>query len=148
LEDHFLLYQRRGGGDGTSDVLWFNSKTGAVDEWQMQNGNWSKSIDLGATHGSIDWQVAGIGDANADGASDVLWLNGKIGAMDLWRMAGGNWNGSFVAGTLPADEQVAGVGLVNQDHTADVFFHNTQIGDITVGLNMNVTDPHFYNLLA
>lgn len=135
-------------GDGASDVLWFNSATGQVDEWQMKDGQWAKSFDHGATHQSLDWKIAGTGDADRDGTSDVLWLNDKTGQMDLWKIENGFWVGSFGAGSKPLSSQVVGIGDINNDQTDDALFHDSQTGHITAGLNMNVTDPHFYDLFG
>jgi hypothetical protein len=34
--------------DGTPDIAWYNSTTGNLDIWQILNGHWNASIDLGA----------------------------------------------------------------------------------------------------
>ena len=121
-------------GDGTGDILWVNGKTGSVDEWQMKIGNWAKSVDLGASHGSTDWKVAGIGDFNGDGTGDILWINGKTGAVDEWQMQNGNWARSFDLGAThgSTDWQVAGVGDFNRDGTCDIKWLNSKTGQADV----------------
>ncbi len=39
-------------GNGTSDILWQNSATGDIDEWQIAGGKWAASVDLGAHPGN------------------------------------------------------------------------------------------------
>jgi hypothetical protein len=58
-------------GTGTDDILWQNSTTGAIDEWQIVGGNWAGSIDLGAHPGNTP--VSGVGDFTGTGTSDILF---------------------------------------------------------------------------
>ena len=110
--------------DGTSDILWRSPSTGLVDEWQMQGGHWSKSIDLGATK-AANWQLAGVGDFNGDGSSDVLWRNASNSTVDQWQMKNGNWSKSIDLGaTKGSDWTLAGVGDFNGDGTSDVLWRN------------------------
>ena len=52
-------------GNGTSDILWQNSATGNVDEWQITNGHWAASINLGTHPGNNP--IAGVGDFTGGG---------------------------------------------------------------------------------
>ena len=110
--------------DGTSDILWRSPGTGQVDQWQMKNGGWSKSIDLGATKGA-QWLLSGVGDFNADGTSDVLWRDISNSQVDQWQMKNGNWSKSIDLGTTKgAQWQLAGVGDFNADGTSDVLWRD------------------------
>jgi VCBS repeat-containing protein len=112
-------------GDGTSDVLWRNASTGQVDEWQMQNGQWAKSIDLGANKGS-DWTLAAVGDFEHTGSAQVLWLNTKTGQLDEWQMQnGGAWSASVDRGTEDPGVKFAGAGDLNHDNAADPVWVDT-----------------------
>jgi hypothetical protein len=42
-------------GDGTADILWRATSTGAVSDWVMQNGNCVSSKDYGAP--GLNWQI-------------------------------------------------------------------------------------------
>ena len=113
------------------DVLWINSKTGQVDEWVMRDGNWSASVDLGATHGSTDWQVAGIGDFNGDGTADILWRNPTTGQVDAWQMQGGQWAASVDLGANKGSGwSVAGIGDFEHTGTAQVLWYNASTGSL------------------
>ena len=99
-------YQVAGTGDwtgnGTDGILWFDSTTGDVNEWQLANTQWAAGPDLGShpansTDGA-SYQIAGT-DASTDftgnGRDDVLWTstnsNGTI-ATDIWELnSSGQW---------------------------------------------------------
>ena len=115
-------------GDGTSDIMWQNTRTGALDDWKMLNGNWAKSTDLGSR--GPEWRVAGVGDFDRDGTSNILWQNTNTGAVDEWRMKDGNWAGSVPLGSRGADWIVAGVGDFNGDRTVDILWRNAVTGQL------------------
>ncbi len=58
-------------GNGTSDILWQNSATGDMDEWQIADGQWNGSVDLGAHPGNTP--VSAVGDFTGSGTSDILF---------------------------------------------------------------------------
>ena len=58
-------------GNGTSDILWQNSATGDIDEWQIAGGKWAASVDLGAHPGNTP--VSGVGNFTGNGTSDILF---------------------------------------------------------------------------
>ena len=62
---------RTGGprGDGKTDILWRNTTTGDCGLWLMDG----VGIIGGATYGAAGWEVAGVGDFNGDGKSDLLY---------------------------------------------------------------------------
>jgi hypothetical protein len=70
-------------GDGRADVLWRNN-SGEMYVWNSQTGGSQVSFQgqsLGMV--SLDWNVAAIGDYNADGRSDVMWRNDN-GDVYVW----------------------------------------------------------------
>jgi hypothetical protein len=115
-------------GDHTSDVAWFNSTSGDVDEWQIANGKWAASVDIGSHPGS-GWQIAGIQDFNGDGISDVLWFNPGSGQTDIWELSNGKWLASVSPGTHPAGYQVAGVADFTGTGTSDILWYNAASKD-------------------
>jgi VCBS repeat-containing protein len=125
--------------DGTSDLLWRETSTGRVEEWQLANGGqWQQSIDLG-THGPT-WQVAGIGDFNADGTSDVLWRDSSTGKLDIWLMSNGSWWQSRDVGSHGTDWNVLGAGDFNGDGTSDILFQNPTTGQVD---SWRIADGHW-----
>ncbi len=53
--------------DGTSDILWRNSNTGAVRADLIQNGQFQSSSNVGQL--GLEWKVQGTGDFDRDGDS-------------------------------------------------------------------------------
>jgi hypothetical protein len=119
-------------GDGTTDILWNNSSTGDVDEWQIANGQWAGSVDLG-THPGSGWTISGVGDFFGNGREDVLWTNSAASGVqtDIWQLGpNGQWTASMSPGTHPAGYQVAGIGDVTGASVADIIWFNPTTGDV------------------
>jgi hypothetical protein len=114
-------------GDGKEDILWRDTASGLTVDWLGQaNGsfasNWANSVVTVPT----DWKVAGIGDFNGDGLSDILWRNSAGLTVDwLGQASGGftnNWNNS--AANVPTDWKVAGTGDFNGDGHDDILWRS------------------------
>lgn len=119
-------------GDGISDVLW-RSDSGIVTDWLGSHsgafdGNFSNSNDAV----SLDWKIAGIGDFNGDGRSDILWRN-DAGVLTDWL---GQANGGFVGNlenagaSVPSGWQLEATGDFNGDGRDDILWRN-DAGTIT-----------------
>ena len=97
--------------------------TGQLDDWQMANGNWAKSVDLGSR--TPDWQIAGNPDLNGDGTDDILWRDRWTGQLDNWQMNNGNWSRSVDLGSRTPDWQIVGLGdFISGDNNADIMWRN------------------------
>jgi Ca2+-binding RTX toxin-like protein len=114
-------------GDGKEDILWRDTASGLTVDWLGQaNGsfasNWANSVVTVPT----DWKVAGIGDFNGDGLSDILWRNSAGLTVDwLGQASGGftnNWNNS--AANVPTEWKVAGTGDFNGDGHDDILWRS------------------------
>jgi hypothetical protein len=126
-------------GDRTSDILWQNLTTGALDLWKIVFGGWVGGIDLG-THPGLGSQIAGGGDFNQDGTNDVLWFNPSNGQTDIWQLSNGNWAASVSPGPHPIGYQVAGIGDFNRDGTSDILWFNAATGDVD---EWNIVNGHW-----
>jgi hypothetical protein len=96
---------------------------------------WAGSPDLGSR--PAPWQVAGVGDFNGDGTSDILWRNSSTGQLDEWHMAGGQWAGSTDLGSRGLEWQIAGIGDFNSDGQSDVLWRNTVTGHVDEWVMLN-----------
>ena len=113
-------------GDGRDDILWRND-AGVVTNWLGQaNGGFVGNHANAAIQVPLDWTIAGTGDFNGDGRSDVLWRNAN-GVVSNWL---GQANGAFAANHanaatgVPLDWTVVGTGDFNGDGRDDVLWRN------------------------
>ncbi|MBW0005827.1 MAG: VCBS repeat-containing protein [Hyphomicrobiales bacterium] len=120
-------------GDGKSDVLWQNTN-GSLIDWTM-NGSQiasSQNVTLGGTPvaPNSSWSIAGFGDFNGDGKSDILWRNAN-GTLVDWTMNGSQIASSqdvTLGGNLAAPDSswsVAGIGDFSGDGKSDILWRNT-----------------------
>ena len=78
-------------GDSKADILW-RTDSGALAVWGM-NGTQIKFANYLSMSGNTvgvpgaDWHIAGTGDFDGDGKSDILWRTDS-GALAIWMMDG------------------------------------------------------------
>jgi hypothetical protein len=54
-----------------------------------------------------EWHIAGAGDFNGDGPSDILWENTTTGERGLWLMTGTSFSGWASLGTIGSEWRIA-----------------------------------------
>ena len=74
----------------------------------------SAYVDDGAVIGGgsvaslpANWHIAGTGDFNADGRSDILWQNASTGECSLWLMNGTTFMTGISLGAVPLQWSIA-----------------------------------------
>ena len=78
-----------------------------------------------------DWEVAGNGDYNGDGKSDILWRHTGFGGVGgdgqnwMYLMNGADIDSSVRVNTVPMDWEVAGNGDYNGDGKSDILWRHT-----------------------
>ena len=122
-------------GSGVDGILWRDAN-GDVTTWNaLQSSPESFANEGGLTYNvTTDWQVAGVGDFNGDGQSDILWRDTN-GDVDIWTANPGSSPASFKAQPVTyvsTDWQIKGVGDYNGDGKADILWQNVNTGDVTV----------------
>ena len=129
-------------GDGKSDILLQNGDDGMCFVWEMDGLNVKASGVVGWTPPSNAWKVAGTGDFNGDGKSDILLQNGADGMCFVWEMDGLNVKASGAVGWTPPTNawKVAGTGDFDGDGKSDILLQNGADGMCFVwemdGLNL------------
>ena len=125
-----IFTQRQGTlQDQRPSVFWHNRTTGQLLTWHLSGNNVvdTRTVSI-AGISDTTWQVAGIGDLNADGFSDILWHHTTEGWLAVWFL-----QNNLVVGTqylsinrmTNTSWQLRGVGDVDGDRYADLVWHNT-----------------------
>ena len=106
-----------------------------VDIWQINNGQWAGSVDVGSH--PAGYQPVAYGDFNGDGTSDIGWYNATTGDVDIWKISNGQWAGSISVGSHPAGWQPLGAADFNLDGTSDIVWYNPTTNNIDIWLINN-----------
>jgi hypothetical protein len=126
--------------DGFADILWYDTSTGQVVIWLLkctgQNG--LCPIIGGGSPGSVTvgqgWRIAGTGDFNGDGTSDILWLNDTTGQALIWLLNGSSVIGGGSPGSAPSPWTIVETGDFNSDGKSDILWVNPMSGQLLIWL--------------
>ena len=122
-------------GDGRSDLFFQSSTSGAVTLWQAQaNGKFQEAPNSAPNALDPSWKVAGFGDFNGDGKSDILWRHSS-GTIGEWLGQSGQFtnNSGVAANSVDSSWKVVGTADYNGDGRADVLWRHSsgEIGQWT-----------------
>lgn len=73
-------------GDGRDDILWRNTDTGLNFIYQMGPNGYSFTAAPMNRVPDQNWEIAGVGDFNADGRDDVFWRHAVSGLNYVYTM--------------------------------------------------------------
>jgi hypothetical protein len=128
--------------DGNADIVWRNTTSGEVYLWLM-NGTTIQSQGgvAESVPPSSGWAIAGVGDFNDDGTSDILWQNSTSGEVYIWFMDGTTIQSQAgVAVVSPSSGwAIQGVGDFNDDGSADILWRNSPSGEVYLWLMNGLT---------
>ena len=119
-------------GDGVADVFYRNPGNG--QNYIMLNAGYCcgwyppemyPSLPLPTV--SLAWKIAGIGDFDGDGRSDVLWRNAGSGLNVIWR-SGDSASQQAVTAVRNLEWKIAAVGDFNGDGRSDILWRNSRTG--------------------
>ncbi len=82
------------------------------------------------TVADLNWKVAGVGDFDGDGKSDILWRNSTTGENYIYPMDGLTIKPTegYIRAVADQAWQVAGIGDFNSDLNADILWRNSVTG--------------------
>ena len=113
-------------GDGVDDFL-LRKDDGTVTDWLGQpNGSFVQNNANFQAQVGTSWHIAGTGDFNGDGLTDILWVNDS-GQVTDWL---GQFNGTFhgnsggFLGQLDTSWHVVQTGDFNGDAIDDILWRN------------------------
>ncbi len=118
-------------GDGKADILWQNTTTGEVYIWLMNGISIGSQGTPGTVSPSSGWTIAGVGDFDGSGTSDILWRNSTSGEVYIWLMSGTTIANQGTPGTVSSAWSIKGVGDYNGDGNADILWQNSS-GEVYV----------------
>ena len=124
-------------GGLTSGVLALDVFSGQVSDWVFSGGQYVSSKSVAGFESLSGWSVAGTGDFNGDGTTDVLLRNDRLGVSSygVWELQNGTYSsysalGSFNFFTANTGWTVLGTGDFNGDRTSDVLLSSTVNGNV------------------
>jgi hypothetical protein len=132
-------------GDGRLDLLWFSPSTGTVKIWPMNGvsrrtfaGQPVEVVLQPTVDPTAGWTIAGVGDVDNDGISDIIWWNQTDGRVNHWLMTASMSvkpeSGGIGTHTSPGTWKVVGVGDFNADGRTDVLWKDDASGDVEIWL--------------
>jgi hypothetical protein len=96
--------------------------------WLM-NGTQVTSV-AGVGNVPVTWAIAGTGDFNGDGKSDILWRDATSGAAAIWLMNGTQVTQAANVGSASFPPwSIPETGDFNGDGKSDILWRNTASGD-------------------
>jgi hypothetical protein len=119
-------------GDGSSDVLLRDRRTGRNQIWLMDGGDRSSTINLPSRH--RNWEFAATGDFNGDGNSDLLLRNSKTGRNQVWLMDRGDRFSTINLPSRNRNWEFAATGDFNGDGNSDLLLRNSNNGNNQIWL--------------
>jgi hypothetical protein len=108
-------------GDGHSDILLRNASIGEQEYWQMHGTEISASIPLPTV--DPGWRIAGTGDFDSDGTTDLLWSDTDSGSLYIWFMGDPTADGELGFALEPG-WAIAGVGDFDGDDRSEIAIGN------------------------
>src|SRR5207245_1418401 len=104
--------------------------TGQFDVYDISNNNITNATSLGTV--GLDFQLAGFGDFNRDGATDMILRNSNTGQFELYNIRNNAITSASNLGTVGLNFQVAGFGDFNADGTTDMMLRSATSGEFEV----------------
>jgi len=111
-------------GDGKADLLFVNSTTNGIAEWQLNGTQIVAGPQVGVAPSGFHF--ASTGDFNGDGKTDLLLINDTTHDVQMWQMNGTQVASATTIGTINAASgwHFAATGDFNGDGKTDLFLVN------------------------
>jgi hypothetical protein len=119
------------GDDNKGDIFWRDSG-GTIATWQVSGSQIKKAATLARV--TSNWVVAGFGDFNGDGNTDLLFRDTNSGTVAIWFLNsnGGIQSSAVVATVATASTwQIAQTGDYNGDSYSDLLWKDSS-GNVAI----------------
>jgi hypothetical protein len=107
--------------DRTGNIFWRDSGSGTVALWEVYAFQVLQSASLGVV--STNWVIAGVGDFDGNGSTDILWLDNS-GNVAIWLMNGLSVLQAGGLGNVGTSWNVAQTGDYNGDGKSDILWRD------------------------
>jgi hypothetical protein len=97
-----------------------------LEVYDIRNNQITNAAFMGTV--GLDWQVAGFGDLNGDGITDMVLRNSGSGAFEVYGISQDAITSAAFLGTVGLDWQVAGFGDFDEDGITDMVLRNSSTG--------------------
>jgi hypothetical protein len=104
--------------DAQGDIFWRDT-AGDLEMWQVQGAKVVKA-SLGTV--AKNWAIAGVGDFNGDGNTDILWRDSSTGTAQIWLMNGTKVLSKTNIGTMSSQWTIAQTGDYDGDGKSDILW--------------------------
>jgi hypothetical protein len=113
--------------DGKGNIFWKDTGNN-YSIWRV-SGSQVTAASLGNV--PSNWVVAGVGDFNGDGSTDILWRDNTSGVVAIWFLNGTSIETTAGFGAVPSTYQIVQTGDYNGDGKSDIFWLDTS-GNVSV----------------
>ena len=133
-------------GDGKTDLLLYNTVSGATLFLEMNGYAVNDIIGLVALDPATGWTIEETGDFNGDGNTDILILNAS-GVIAIITVENGAPLSIYSPGIVPADNEIINVGRYDADNKDDLLLLNTLTGDVQTAIQDGTLFTSFNGIL-
>jgi hypothetical protein len=113
--------------DQRPSLFWYNPTSGQLMSWHIKGTNVIDTRPVNLVNTDSHWKVAGTGDLNADGFTDILWRHDTQGWLAYWLMQYDTVVGTgylSIKQNTDFNWQIKGLGDVNGDGYADIVWQH------------------------
>jgi hypothetical protein len=112
-------------GDGYEDFLWYNTLSGEVHAWLLNEWGFKNAVAVSAISPSTGWRLVTIFDLNGDRSSDLLWSH-PDGTLYAWLLNDASRVADTYIGNINSNEGWAIIAIAdfNRDGRDDFLWRN------------------------